>query len=198
MQLRVDWNRAFDVAWRILVFVVAVGIIFVVTTNWTRWEGGAGWQRTDDAFLQADLTPIAVKVAGYVRELPLQDYQRVHQGEVLARLVDDDFRAALTQAQAGVDTARAQAGILRAQHALQLANIGAARAVVAATRAAVAQNVRDQARQQRLLDTGSSSIEDRKTRHRPRRDRGATRAARGAGARRAAPTRGHRRPDRRE
>jgi len=156
---KVDWNKAFEVAWRILVFIVALGIIIVVSTNWTRWEGGAGWQRTNDAYLESDLTPIAAKVAGYVRELPIQDYERVHKGQLLAQLVDDDYRAAAAQAEAGVATATAQAQALRAQRELQLANVEAARAVVASTLASAEQNDRDLARQHRLLETGSSSIE---------------------------------------
>jgi len=155
----VDWNRAFEFTWRILVFIVAIGIIVVVSTNWTRWEGGAGWQRTNDAYLQADLTPISAKVAGYVRELPIQDYQRVHKGQVLARLVDDDYRAAAARAEAGVATAIAQTEALKAQHELQLANVDAARAVVASTAASSEQNGRDLERQRRLLETGSSSTE---------------------------------------
>jgi membrane fusion protein, multidrug efflux system len=156
---KVDWNKIFEFAWRILVFVVAVGIIVVVSTNWTRWEGGAGWQRTNDAYLQADLTPISAKVTGYVRELPIQDFERVQKGQVLAQLVDDDYRAAVAQAEAGVSTAMAQAQALKAQRDLQLANIDAARAVVASTSATSEQNGRDLARQRRLLDTGSSSTE---------------------------------------
>jgi len=105
----IDWNRFFEFAWRILVFIVAIGIIIVVSTNWTRWEGGAGWQRTNDAYLQADLTPISARVAGYVRELPIQDYEHVRKGQVLAQLVDEDYRAAAAQAEAGVATAVAQA-----------------------------------------------------------------------------------------
>src|ERR1700684_4090301 len=111
----IDWNRVFEFAWRILVFIVAVGIIIVVSTNWTRWEGGAGWQTTNDAYLQADLTPISAKVAGYVRELPIQDYERVRKGQVLAQLVDDDYRATVSQAQAGVATAMAQTQGIRAE-----------------------------------------------------------------------------------
>jgi membrane fusion protein (multidrug efflux system) len=156
---KVDWNKAFEVTWRILVFIVAVGIIIVVSTNWNRWEGGAGWQRTNDAYLESDLTPIAAKVAGYVRELPIQDYQRVSKGQVLVQLVDDDYRAAVAQVEAGVATAMAQAQALMAQRELQLANVEAARAVVASALAAAAQNDRDLARQRRLLETGSSSIE---------------------------------------
>src|SRR5579863_4906461 len=155
----IDWNRFFEFAWRILVFIVAIGIIIVVSTNWTRWEGGAGWQTTNDAYLQADLTPISGKVAGYVRELPIQDFERVHKGQVIAQLVDDDYRAAAAQAEAGVATALAQAQALKAQHALQLANVEAAHAVVASTTASFEQNGRDLARQRRLLETGSSSTE---------------------------------------
>src|SRR5580704_12129097 len=156
-----DWNKIFEFTWRILVFIVAVAIIVIVSTNWSQWEGGEGWQRTTDAYLQADLTPISAKVAGYIRELPIRDYERVRSGQVLARLVDDDYRAAVAQAEANILSATAQQGALQAQHELQFANIQAARAVVASTIALREQNQRDLARQQRLLQTGSSSTEAR-------------------------------------
>jgi len=156
---KIDWNRIFEFSWRILVVVVAVGTIAVVSTKWTRWEGAAGWQRTNDAYLQADLTLISAKVSGYVRELPIQDYEHVHKGQVLVQLVDDDYRAAVAQAEAGVATALAQTQALIAQHDLQFANVAAARAVVASTAATFEQNSRDVARQRRLLATGSSSVE---------------------------------------
>ncbi len=54
----VHWNRIFEFTWRTLVFIVAIAIVVIVSTNWNRWEGGIGWQRTDDAYLQSDLTPI--------------------------------------------------------------------------------------------------------------------------------------------
>src|ERR1700693_3368385 len=117
---KMDWNRVFEFAWRILVFIVAIGILIVVSTNWTRWEGGAGWQRTNDAYLQADITPISAKVSGYVRELPIQDYEHVRKGQILAQLVDDDYRAAVVQAEARVPTAVSQAEALKAQRELQL------------------------------------------------------------------------------
>jgi len=125
------------------VFIVAIAIIIIISRDWTRWEGGVGWQKTNDAYLQGDLTPIVAKVGGYLRELPVQDYQRVREGQVLAQLVDDDYRAAV------------------AQRELQLANIQSARAVIASTVAANAQNERDRVRQRSLLETGSSSTEAR-------------------------------------
>ena len=154
-----NWNRVFEFAWRILVFIVAIAIILIVSTNWSRWEGGEGWQRTNDAYLQSDTTPISAKVAGYIRELPISDYQRVRKGQVLARLVDDDYRAAVAQAEANILGATAQQGALQAQHELQIANVQAAQAIVASTIASRDQNGRDLIRQQRLLETGSSSTE---------------------------------------
>jgi membrane fusion protein (multidrug efflux system) len=143
------------------VFIVAIAIIIIISRDWTRWEGGVGWQKTNDAYLQGDLTPIVAKVGGYLRELPVQDYQRVREGQVLAQLVDDDYRAAVAQAEANLATATAQAATLRAQRELQLANIQSARAVIASTVAANAQNERDRVRQRSLLETGSSSTEAR-------------------------------------
>ncbi len=154
-----NWPKLFEATWRVLVFIVAIGIIFVVSTRWNRWEGGPGWQVTNDAYLQTDLTPIAAKVGGYVREIPVQDFQRVHAGQVIAQIVEDDYRAAVAQSEAGLASATAQAAGLQAQHQLQLANIAAAHASVAAVQASVAQNGRDLARQHRLLATGSSSTE---------------------------------------
>jgi membrane fusion protein (multidrug efflux system) len=154
-----NWHRWSELTWRTLVFIVAIGILVIVTTRWSRWEGAPGWQSTDDAYLQADITPISAKVAGYVRELPVQDYQRVHAGEVIAQIVEDDYRASVSLAQANVAAANAQALALRAQRELQLANIQAARAVVASATASLDQNGRDSVRQKKLLQTGSSSTE---------------------------------------
>jgi membrane fusion protein, multidrug efflux system len=156
-----DWNKVFEFSWRILVFIVTIAIIVIVTTNWNRWEGGAGWQRTNDAYLESDLTPVTSKVAGYLRELPIEDYERVHKGQVLAQLIDDDYRAAVAQASASIASATAQGRTLRAQRELQLSNIEAAHAVMAATSAVRDQNSRDLARQTRLYETGSSSVEAR-------------------------------------
>src|SRR5271155_300777 len=155
----IDWNKVFEFAWRILIFIVALTVLIVIITRWDHWVSNAQWQSTDDAYLQADLTPISAKGAGYVRELPIQDFEHVHKGQVLAQLVDDDYRAAAAQAEATVATAMAQAQALKAQHLLQLANVEAAHAVVASTTASFEQNGRDLARQRRLLETGSSSTE---------------------------------------
>lgn len=155
----IDWPLAREIIWRASIFIVAVGILVVVVTRWNHWQGDAEWQTTDDAYLQSDITPIATKVAGYIRDLPMQDYQHVRAGQLLAEIVDDDYRAVVAQADANIAAAVAQSEALQAQRDLQAANVRAARAVVNATAAALDQNSRDLARQRRLLETGSSSTE---------------------------------------
>jgi len=153
------WRTPPDWIWRALVFLLALSVLLLIATHWTAWESDAHWQSTDDAYLQADLTPIAAKVAGYVRSMPVQDYERVRAGQLLAEIVDDDYKATVAQLTAAVAAAAAQVEALKAQAQLQDANVQAARASVAAIAANVDQNGRDLARQQRLLETGSSSTE---------------------------------------
>jgi membrane fusion protein, multidrug efflux system len=159
-----SWDRfkavfRYDLIWRTLIFLVAVAVLIIIATRWNRWEGSADWQSTDDAFLQADLTPIASKVAGYVKNIPVQDFDRVHAGDVLAEIVDDDYRAVVAQINAAIVSAGAQVDALKAQRQLQDANVRAAKATAAVTTANIEQNARDLSRQERLLKSGSSSTE---------------------------------------
>ncbi|HEX7761786.1 MAG TPA: HlyD family secretion protein [Caulobacteraceae bacterium] len=140
-------------------FLAALAILILVTTRWTAWQGGAGWQSTDDAYLQSDLTPISAKVPGYIREVPVQDFDHVRAGQLIAQVSDDDYKATVAQGEANVAAATAQVAALKAQHDLQQANVEAAHAVAASTAAALDQNTRDLARQKKLLETGSSSPE---------------------------------------
>jgi membrane fusion protein, multidrug efflux system len=154
-----NWLTIAGPVWRGASVIVALLILVLVATYWNRWQGRRGWQSTDDAYLQADITPIAAKVSGYVRTLTVEDYQRVRAGDLIAEINDDDYRAIVSQATAGVSSAEAQDLALKAQIALQTANVTASLAVVQSSIAARDQNMRDLARQSVLLRTGSSSTE---------------------------------------
>jgi membrane fusion protein (multidrug efflux system) len=154
---RAGWVRAIEILWRVLVALLALGILGFVTLRWNAWQGAPGWQSTDDAFLQSDLTPIAARVAGYVRAVPVEDFQTVKAGQIVAELVDDDYRARAAKAEAALAAAAAQIETLKAQRVFQAANLQAAKAVVEATAANLEQNGRDRARQHKLMETGSST-----------------------------------------
>src|SRR6201996_188789 len=117
------FRAAPDWIWRAIIFLLALGVLLLITTRWRVWETNASRQSTDDAYLQSDLTPIAARVSGYIREMPVQDFDRVHKGQLLAQLVDDDYRATVAQLTAGVAAAQAQIGTIAAQRELQGANV---------------------------------------------------------------------------
>ncbi len=65
-------------------------------------------QSTDDAYIHADLTPIAPQVSGVVDTVYVQDFQKVKAGQPIADLDSRDFDIAVKQAQAEVQKAKAE------------------------------------------------------------------------------------------
>ncbi|MGA8596222.1 MAG: HlyD family secretion protein [Bryobacteraceae bacterium] len=128
-----------------LVVLMAAGILLMITGNWNAWASGATEQKTDDAYTRADLTPLSTKVAGLVASVPVSDYQEVKAGQLLVQLKDDDFRAQVQQAEAGV--AAGEAALVNNQRQKQLQDariaqaaegIKAAEADIAAAQAGIA------------------------------------------------------------
>src|SRR5271170_5009006 len=84
------------------ILLMSAGILILITGNWNQWVVERTWQTTDDAYVQADLTPLSTKVAGLVATVAVSDYQPVRAGDLLVQLRDDDFRAQVKQAEAAV------------------------------------------------------------------------------------------------
>jgi membrane fusion protein, multidrug efflux system len=136
---------------RLFILLLVGGLVAVVAYDWDWWVGSAREQSTDDAYLQADLTPLAAQVPGYVRQVPVQDFQRVKAGDLLVQIVDDDYRAALDEAQANVTAAKAAIQNIEQQKILQDALIKQAEATIEATEADVTRYRLEAIRQQALL-----------------------------------------------
>src|SRR6266446_1643163 len=67
------------------------------------WTVGRFMESTDDAYVGGDVTVIAPKVAGFIEQVAVTDNQRVEAGELLVKLDDRDYRAALARAEAAAD-----------------------------------------------------------------------------------------------
>jgi len=166
--LRAAWPRF---GTPLLIVLMALAIAVTLTRNWNAWEGGRVEQVTDDAFVRRDVTPLSTKVAGLVRAVNVNDYQAVRKGVELVRLEDDDYRAQVAQAAAGVDAAKAALDNNRRQRNLQdarieraLAGIDQAQAQIAAAQAGaqavqadVSRTASERSRQEALLETGSAT-----------------------------------------
>lgn len=71
--------------------------------------------KTDDAQVDADVVPVASRIAGVIRQMRVTDHQRVEAGAVIAKLDDADLRARVAAAQADLDAAVAQSESAEAQ-----------------------------------------------------------------------------------
>jgi len=155
----------------LIIVLLALAIIVTITRNWNGWEGGRADQETNDAYVRGDLTPLSTKVAGLVREVRVNDYQPVHKGDILVQLDDEDYKAQVAQAIAGVEAAKAaiennvrqrqlqDSKIERALAGIDQANAqtSAAQAGKDAVQADVARTQAERTRQEALLATNSTT-----------------------------------------
>ena len=116
----------------------------------------APYESTDDAFIEADVTPIAPQVAGRVARLLVADNQTVERGQLLVEIDPRDFQAKLDQTRAILTAAQSRLEQARAQFAVDQAKIGEEQANVAAATAEAAHAAADSRRFQAVGTLGVS------------------------------------------
>ena len=142
-----------------LALLLALGIATAADFGYGYLTTGRYLESTDDAYVKADSTIISPKVSGYIAQVLVGDNQPVKAGQLLARIDDRDFSAALDSAHADVDAAEAAVRNLDAQIALQQPIIEQETADVAAAEANLQFAQEEQARYDGLMKTGSGTIQ---------------------------------------
>ncbi|MGC4119971.1 MAG: HlyD family secretion protein [Myxococcales bacterium] len=85
-----------------LAALVALGVtVYLVAT--------AGQESTDDAQVDADVVALAPRVSGLVLRLRVHENERVRRGQLLLEIDDADYAAKVSEAEAALQTAQAQA-----------------------------------------------------------------------------------------
>jgi membrane fusion protein (multidrug efflux system) len=129
-------------------------------SGYVYWDGASRFGSTDDAFIAARQFVVAAKASGYVAEVPVVDNQHVDAGDLIARIDDRDYRAALAAADAQVAAARANIDNVEAQIAVQQAQIDQNQAQVEATEAALAFAEQQATRYEDLAQRGAGSVQN--------------------------------------
>jgi membrane fusion protein (multidrug efflux system) len=142
-----------------LALILALGIATSADFGYGYLTTGRYLESTDDAYVKADSTIISPKVSGYIAQVLVGDNQPVTAGQLLARIDDRDFRAALDSAHADVDAAEAAVRNFDAQIALQQPIIEQETADVAAAEANLQFAREEQARYDGLMKTGSGTVQ---------------------------------------
>ena len=128
---------------RIVLALVALGILLGVGWGLKQWLYGRSHESTDNAQVDGHLVPVLAKVSGYVTAVNVAENDRVRADSTLVRIDEREYAVKLAQADAELAAARAAAGgnglegqaqaavqNATGQEAALNANIGAARANV--------------------------------------------------------------------
>ncbi|WMT76568.1 HlyD family secretion protein [Bradyrhizobium sp. Ash2021] len=142
-----------------LALALALGIAGAADFGYGYLTTGRYLESTDDAYVKADSTIISPKVSGYIAQVLVGDNEKVKAGQLLARIDDRDFKAALDQAHADVDASEAAVRNLDAQISLQAPIIEQGTADVAAAEANLQFAQEERARYDGLMKTGSGTIQ---------------------------------------
>jgi len=101
-------------------------ILLVIAGGWfgfSKYNHGKHHEETDDAQLEANISPVIPRIAGYVKEVRVKDNQMVKKGDTLLILDDRDMALRVQQAEAALATAKT--------------NLGAAEATTTASKATI-------------------------------------------------------------
>jgi membrane fusion protein, multidrug efflux system len=108
------------------VFLIIL-IALVVAGTWfgiTKWHHAQLHAETDDAQIEANISPIIPRISGYVKEVRVTDNQFVKKGDTLLILDDRDMRIKLEQAEAALATAQSNLMAAKASSTAARSNIG--------------------------------------------------------------------------
>jgi membrane fusion protein (multidrug efflux system) len=147
-------KRKLYVAVAVTILALGAGVVLAAYI-WT-----PSGQTTNDAFVSADFTVVAPRVAGQVSGLAVEDNQIVHKGQLLAQIDDRDYATAVASAEANVSMARAAIDNVSASIAQQQSVIDQASAALAAARATYAFAHADFDRYADLARQGAGSVQN--------------------------------------
>ncbi|KDP95360.1 hemolysin secretion protein D [Brevundimonas sp. EAKA] len=125
------------VLWAVIAAVVAVFAVGLVLYAWQLPPFTGHVQRTDNAYVRGQVTIISPQVSGYVVQVPVQDFQAVQQGQLLAQVDDRTYRQKLEQAEAALHSAQAALSNSTQSQASARGAVAQQRAGIAAAQAAL-------------------------------------------------------------
>src|SRR3954466_11108872 len=92
---------------------IIVLILLLVAGGWfgiSKYIYGLHHEDTDDAQIEANISPVIPRVSGFVKDVRVKDNQQVKKGDTLLVLDDRDLVIKLQQAEAALPTAQNNLG----------------------------------------------------------------------------------------
>ena len=141
---------------------LAAYVVIVAVAIWAciRLLSDSNTETTNDAYVTADFTLVAPRIPGQLSEVLVEDNQEVKAGQILVRIDDRDFRAALMSAEADVASAKASVANYDAEIARQPALVDQTRAALKADEASIEFARANASRYRNLSETGAGTTQE--------------------------------------
>ncbi|MEO5571503.1 MAG: HlyD family secretion protein [Bacteroidia bacterium] len=136
---------------KILPVILALIVIASVAFGINKYIYAQHHEDTDDAQVDADISPVLARVSGYVNEIRFSDNQQVIKGDTLIKLDDRDLQIKLQQTQAGYDNANASITVARANAGTAEANLESVKSNVETAKVRVWKATEDFKRYENLI-----------------------------------------------
>ncbi len=106
-------------------FVIALVVLVLVggTFGGTKYIHGLHHEETDDAQIEANISPVIPRIAGYVMEVRVKDNQRVKKGDTLIVLDNRTEQIQVMQAEAALQAAKSNNTVAQAMTTASRATI---------------------------------------------------------------------------
>jgi len=144
----------------VVMIPLVVGALAAVGGGVGYWLYSRQYETTDDAFIDGHVVQMNPKVSGYVVKLLVTDNQLVHAGDLLLEIDPRDYQAALDQARAAEEAARAKVDQSVAQLSQSEAALRSAQANVTASEATAKNNAENLARLEKLRSSSAVSPQE--------------------------------------
>ncbi|SJZ95780.1 HlyD family secretion protein [Consotaella salsifontis] len=103
-------NRVFRSISTYVALLVGVAGVLLVLYAWNLPPFHTSVETTNNAYVRGQVTTLSPQITGIVTEVPVKDYQRVKEGDLLVKLDDRIYRQKLDQAKATLESQKAALG----------------------------------------------------------------------------------------
>jgi membrane fusion protein (multidrug efflux system) len=144
---------------KILPVILALIVIASAAFGINKYIYSLHHEDTDDAQVDADISPVLARVSGYVNEIRFADNQEVKKGDTLILLDDRDLQIKLQQTRAAYDNANANITVARANTGTSEANFETAKSNVEAAKVRVWKATEDYKRYENLIAQNAAPLQ---------------------------------------
>lgn len=104
---------------------IIIGVIILTSLSiygFIKILHSVNYEETDNAQIETNAVPVVNRIAGYINNCDLQDYQEVKAGDLLISIDDAEFQIAVTQAESDLRAAFADLKSAQSQVNISIAN----------------------------------------------------------------------------